>query len=260
MLPLVTVLVTSRPWATKKIRQNYGNRIYQHIEIPGFTGDQVTEYIERTLPWDKASDFNTYLKKHPQIRMGMYIPLNSAIVVTVYQESQESGCALPTTLTELYTAMTQTLLLRYLHGHPEYKSATIQTFNNLPPAMYTKFSELCKLAYSGIVGTNDHVQLIFTGLPSDFDSLGLMDSVTELYVTQGMVSSHNFLHLTFQEYFASVHAQTLDCNSTLKELDLSDNSISDTGAGALAQALHHNSTLEWLHLGGNEGIGEEGTH
>ena len=208
LLPLATVLVTSRPWTTERIHWKYGNRIYQHIEILGFTSQQITEYIERTLPQDKVSDLRAYLEKHPQIRMGMYIPLNSAIVVTVYQESQESGCALPTTLTELYTALVRTLLLRYLHGQPQYETSIIQTFYDLPPAVYTKFFTLCKLAYDGIV-KSDHVQLIFTGLPSDFDSLGLMDSVTELYVTQGTVSSHNFLHLTFQEYFAAVHISTL---------------------------------------------------
>ena len=36
-----------------------------------------------------------------------------------------------------------------------------------------------------------------------------MDSVTELYVTQGAVSSHNFLHLTFQEFFAAVHISSM---------------------------------------------------
>ena len=218
LLPLATVLVTSRPWATEGIRGNYGNRIYQHIEILGFTSQQITEYIERTVPQDKVSDLKAYLEKHPQIRMGMYIPLNSAIVVTVYQESQESGCALPTTLTELYTAMAQTLLVRYLRGHPQCKTTTIQTFNDLPPAVYTKFTELCKLAYEGIAGTiaSGDIQLIFSDLPSDFDSLGLMDSVTELYAAQGAVSSHNFLHLTFQEYFAAVHISIL---SPAKQLE-----------------------------------------
>ena len=95
LLPLATVLITSRPWATRVIRQNYGNLISQHIEILGFTSDQITRYIESTLPQDEASDLNAYLERHPQIRSGMYIPLNSAIVVTVYQESQETGCALP---------------------------------------------------------------------------------------------------------------------------------------------------------------------
>ena len=216
LLPLATVLVTSRPWATQGIRKNYENRIHQHIEILGFTSQQITEYIEGTLPQDKVSDLKAYLEKHPQIRMGMYIPLNSAIIVTVYQESQESGCALPSTLTELYTAMVQTLLLRYLCGHPQYETDTIQTFKDLPPAVYTKFSEVCKLAYGGITGTSDHTKLIFTGLPSDFDNLGLMDSVTELYVRKGTVTSHNFLHLTFQEYFAAIHVSNLSLAEQLE--------------------------------------------
>ena len=36
-----------------------------------------------------------------------------------------------------------------------------------------------------------------------------MDSVTELYVTRGAVSSYNFLHLTFQEFFAAIHISTM---------------------------------------------------
>ena len=211
LLPLATVLVTSRPWATQEIRLSYGNRISQHIEILGFTGRQITEYIESTLPQDKVSDLEAYLEGHPQIRAGMYIPLNSAIVVTVFEESQASGCAMPTTLTELYTSLTLTLLLRYLRGHPEYKNncKSVHSFKDVPPPIYSKFSEVCKLAYNGTVGTRHQVQLIFRGLPSDFDDLGFMDSVTELYVTRGAVSSHNFLHLTFQEFFAAVHISNM---------------------------------------------------
>ena len=222
VLPLATIMVTSRPWATGSIRYNHERRIYQHIEILGFTNQQITQYMESTLPPDQVSDLSLYLERHPQIRMCMYIPLNSAIVVTVYQESQAGTvCALPTTRTELYTALTRTLLLRYLCGHPEYESCTkpMKTFNDLPPVVYGKFSELSKLAYSSIAGSSsDHVQLIFndSDLPSDFDSLGFMDSVTELYVTQGTVSSHNFLHLTFQEFFAAVHISTMSPADQLK--------------------------------------------
>ena len=77
--------------------------------------------------------------------------------------------------------------------------------------VYGRFSELCKLAYSGISDTSYRLQLIFndSDLPSGFDSMGFMDSVTELYVTQGTVSSHNFLHLTFQEFLAAVHISTM---------------------------------------------------
>ena len=220
LLPLATVLVTSRPWATRVIRQNYENRLSQHIEILGFTSDQITRYIESTrLPQDKVNDLNAYLERNPQIRSGMYIPLNSAIVVTVYQESQTTECALPTTLTELYTALTQVLLCRHMRGHPECETAIkcIDTLAlSVPPKVHDNFFKLCKLAYCGIVGTSDKVQLIFQDLPSDFDDLGFMDSVTELYVTQGAVSSYNFLHLTFQEFFAAMHISTMSEEEQLK--------------------------------------------
>ena len=217
LLPRATVLVTSRPWATEYIHSNYRNRIYQHIEILGFTSTQVNEYIKSTLPQDKVDYICAYIDRHPQIRAVMYIPLNSAIVVTVYQESLDRGYAMPSTLTELYIAQTKTLLLRYLCAHPEYGTKTIKSFKDLPPEVYAKFSELCKLAYNSILGTKQqHVQLIFRDLPSDFDNLGFMDSVTELYVTQGTVSSHNFLHLTFQEFFAAVHISTLSITEQLE--------------------------------------------
>ena len=217
MLPSATILVTSRPWATQRIRTKHEGRIYQHIEVLGFTSPQVTEYIHSTVPEDKVSELENYMERYPQIRMGMYIPLNSAIVVTVYLESQASGLSMPTSLTQLYSALCCTLLLRYLHGHHKYEAITsINTFDDLPPTVYTKFSELCKLAYSGIVNKSRQVKLIFKGLPPDFDNLGFMNSVNELYVTRGTVSSHNFLHLTFQEYFAAVHISTLPADKQME--------------------------------------------
>ena len=221
LLPLATVMVTSWPWATRMLHEKCSHRIFQHIEILGFTSQQITAYIKSALSESEALGLEGYIEKHPQIRGCMYIPLNSAIVVTVYQESQ---CALPTTLSELYTALAQTLLQRYLRGHPECGTGTkpMQTFKDFPPAVYTKFTELCWLAYSGIAGTSNSVQLIFRDLPSDFDNLGLMDSVTELYVSQGTVSSHNFLHLTFQEFFAAVHISTMSPAEQLKHFQRHD--------------------------------------
>ena len=215
LLPLATVMVTSRPWATGMFLKHYQHRLLQRIEILGFTNEQIPEYIESILPENKAEDLKSYMKTHPQIRGCMYIPLNCAIVVTVYQESQASGCPLPTTLTELYTALAQILLVRHLCGHPELGkgSQLIWIFKDLTVScdVQRNFIELCKLAYNGIVGKSDQVQLIFkeSDLPADFDNLGFMDSVTELYVTRGTVSSHNFLHLTFQEFFAAVHISTM---------------------------------------------------
>ena len=218
LLPLATVLVTSRPWATNNIRNKHEGHIHQHIEILGFTKSQINEYIKSTIPQEKVMELTTYLNRYPQIRAGMCIPLNSAIVVTVYWENQDSGCPMPTTLTELYAALVRTLLVRYLCGHPEYGINNIQRFTDLPPPVYDKFLKLCGVAYNGIVSTSKQVQLVFNerDLPADFDNLGLMDSVTELYVTQGTVSSHNFLHLTFQEFFAAVHISNMSPEQQLE--------------------------------------------
>ena len=58
---------------------------------------------------------------------------------------------------------------------------------------------------------------------------------------------------------AKAISQALHHSSALGILNLSNNSISDDGTVALAQVLHHNSTLRYLDLSGNDGIGEEGT-
>ena len=222
LLPQATVMVTSRPWATEKFVWRYSHRIFQHLELLGFTTQQISEYIKSALPESEAKDLELYVKNHPQIRGCMYIPLNSAIVVTVYQDRQASGCPLPTTLTELYTALTQILLIRYLKGHPELGKGTqcIGIFKglNVPNRVQRNFTELCKLAYKGIAADQDEIQLIFkeSELPDDFDNLGFMDSVTELHLTRETVSSHNFLHLTFQEFFAAVHISTISQAEQLK--------------------------------------------
>ena len=222
LLPLATVLVTSRPWATKDIRKHHEHHIYQHIEVLGFTKRQITEYMKKTVPNDQVK-LNSYLERHPQIKSGMYIPLNSAIVVAVYIASKADQQPMPNTITELYTCVVHISVRRHLEGHPELHGGSVKSLpamNNItvPCEVHRNFLSLCKLAYDGIVSEKDDVRLIFSEseLPPNFDNLGFMDSVTELYVTGESSSSHNFLHLTFQEFLAAVHISTLPPEEQLK--------------------------------------------
>ena len=253
LLPLATVMVTSRPWATGMFLEKYKNRLLQHIEILGFTTQQISQYIESTLPENEAKDLESYIKTHLQIKGCMYIPLNCAIVVTVYQEGQASECPLPTTLTELYTALAQILLVRHLRGHPELEKGSqhIGVFRDITVSydVQRNFTELCKLAYDGIMGKGNKVQLIFreSDLPADFDNLGLMDSVTELYVTRGTVSSHNFLHLTFQEFFAAVHISTMSPAEQLQHFQR-------RGDGRLKEVLRFLAGITKLSCISGEGV------
>ena len=47
--------------------------------------------------------------------------------------------------------------------------------------------------------------MIFSDLPEDFETLGLMHCSPELYIDEGAAVSYNFLHLTVQEYLAAFH-------------------------------------------------------
>ena len=214
-LPFATLLITSRPWATCDVRRQFGHRIFQHIEVLGFTKEQITAYIRSALSEEEALDLEEHLRKQSVVRMCMYIPLNCAIVVTVYVESKASEVALPTTLSEYYVALSCTILLRYLHATNIY-SEPFQNLDHLPADVKSKFCGLCQFAYDSIAGAGDQVKLIFTDLPEDFDGLGFMDSVFELYVTQKAVASHNFLHLTFQEFLAAVHISNMEAEQQLQ--------------------------------------------
>ena len=59
------------------------------------------------------------------------------------------------------------------------------------------------------------------------------------------------LYLPTSDVGATALAQALHHNSTLEKLHLFDNNICDVGATDLAQALHHNSALKELNLVGN---------
>ena len=233
LLPCATILLTSRPWATGTILTVIRHRIFQHIEVLGFTEENIRRYVTSVFTDEKTGnaieqsvagpdevseeakknidDVMAYLATYPQIKACMYIPLNAAIVVSIHQESKKRKWNLPRTLTELYYALTRILLLRYLYGHAKYSRQkwNVQCFDDLPREVYTRFLDISKKAYEGIcTESGESVQLIFSDIPDDFETLGLMQSVSQLFI-DGQKTSHNFLHLTVQEFLAARHISTL---------------------------------------------------
>ena len=205
-LPRATVILTTRPSASAGLRQFCITANSRRIEIVGFGKKEIDEYIQCAFSDEQSrSDFKEYLSLYPHIHSMMYVPLNSAIVTHVYESCKSSDTVVPKTMTQLYSSLIRTLLLRYLKDKEEYKDActNINSFKDLPQPVYDQFCEICKLAYTGIMHAK--TQLIFQDLPSDFDPLGLMQTCPELYVDRGASVSYNFLHLTVQEYLAAYH-------------------------------------------------------
>ena len=235
LLPLATILITSRPWATGDLLVDIKHRIFQHVEILGFIEENITKYVTSVFTGEgkktvsaidqsvrgpdqvseeakkNIDDVMAYIGKYPQIKACMYIPLNAAIVVSIHQESKNGKCILPTTLTELYKALTQILLLRYLRGHVEYNHQkwSVESFEDLPRKVYSQLLDISKIAYDGVCREGGKsIQLIFPDIPDDFETLGLMQSVSQLFM-HGQKTSHNFLHLTFQEFLAAFLISTM---------------------------------------------------
>ena len=225
VLPKATVILTTRPSASAELRKICKGKNSRRIEIVGFGKKEIDKYIRCAFPDRQSrSDFREYLSLYPHIHSMMYVPLNSAIVTHVYESCKSSGTVVPKTMTQLYSSLIRTLLLRYLKDKEEYKDTctTINSFKDLPQPVYDQFCEICKIAYTGIMSAE--TELIFQDLPSDFDPLGLMQSCPELYVDRGAFVSYNFLHLTVQEYLAAYHIsqQSTDEQVAFMEEEISD--------------------------------------
>ena len=209
-LPFATVLITSRPWASGYLPRECKIRISQHIEILGFTKDNIQSYLESTIPDDPSllADLKKYISCYPHIGSLMYIPLYCVFVVKVYQNSRRDEGLVPKTMTELYFSLVRDLLR--CHHNKDLEVHSFEDLSKDAPDIYQQLCKLGKIAYEGI--RNDQ-QVIFhrkdfetLGLSLQaFDMLGLMQRVRELYVGEATAVSYNFLHLTVQEYLAAFH-------------------------------------------------------
>ena len=213
ILPHATVFVTSRPWASEHLRDNYQHRITQHVEILTSAKDQIEHYISKVEADAHSSsfvaNFTDYLSSNPVIRAAMYTPVTAKMAAEVFTWNRHTESPPPTSMTELFTAFTLKTLVDHLSTHPMYhkQQLNVTTFSDLPADVYKQFQDLCRIAYKGILNRQ---QLVFsmTHLPTGFAALGLMQEVPELYC-EGKAFSYHFIHLTLQEYLAAIHITQL---------------------------------------------------
>ena len=204
VLPASTVLMTSRPSATADLLTSCCPQ--KRVEILGFTQKSVEAYARSIFSSDptKLEKFLAYISisNNPAINSLMYVPLNAAIIVQIYQDSyyRSSYTTMPHTLTELYTQVCLTVLRRYVKADD---ISTADKLEDLPMPLHKHLLQLCKIAFEGI--KNEAV--IFHGVPQYLVQFGFLDSVSALYGA-GRVS-YNFLHLTIQEFLAAYHISQL---------------------------------------------------
>ncbi len=221
LLPASTVLVTTRPWAVCDLPVTCSPRVYQFIEILGFSSEQIQEYIDLMIKDGAPPELREYVNSNPRISSAMYNPLHARIVVEVYKENHDkkSNSIFPNTTTELYTTYSRVLIERYLHKNPAYLDSDWSgELSELPSSLQVHFDKLCRIAYNGI--TKEKQQLVFfkEDVVDTSTTFGFMNSVHPLYKStkkSNSSPSYNFLHLTLQEFLAAFYVWK---NNTPREL------------------------------------------
>ena len=196
ILPNATVLVTTRHSATKALEKVTQIEFTRCFEVLGFSKSSVNKFIESQK---NQSALKECLSCFPHIQGCLYIPLNLAIVVYLFNDNKKFS---PETSTELYTLIIQCLVLRNLKDQGKIKQ--LSGFTDLPCEDFEKFQKICKFAYDKLFNEQS---LIFYDTD---DSLGLMQ--IEEYDhphSVGTSTDYSFFHLTMQEYLAAYHISTL---------------------------------------------------
>ena len=207
-LPKASIMVTSRPLASDSLCPEFKERVDQHIEIVGFNDEDIKSYLESACRNVKQhqkilADLLSYVSSNPFVSSLMYIPLQCAILTALYIEKWQKRGSLyaPTTLTQLYTDLLLSSLIRYMRDDPiysKYKMTAIRQLSGLPSEVQEQLSKLSELAAKGL----ENRQFIYDSIPCDH--MGLMQSTEEELVIGSSVS-YCFLHLTLQEYLAALH-------------------------------------------------------
>ena len=222
-LPAATIYITSRPWATiyRRLLKQMGDRISQHTELLALAKEEVENEIREIIitihsmtESESGFDFKTHIESNPMIRAAMYTPVSAAIVEQVFKSSPHNP---PTTVTQLYSAYVLMRLEQYLTEHSKYSDMKmkVRTLSDLPERVLTDFHQLCRLAYLGL----SQQMIVFSSLPEGVSTLGLLQSVPQVYDEGEDQVSYNFLHYTVQEYLAALHISHLQPQEQMTIID-----------------------------------------
>ena len=209
LLPKCTIILTTRPSAKSTLKKDFQPQTDKHVEIIGFTEEERVQYIVEVFcnKRQHQANFLKYMFEVPHIQAMMYIPLHCAIIAKVYSESRESlSLAMPKTRTQLYKALTNSLLMRYMAGKENTKCCSLSLPEGLPEELLSRFSELARFAFESYHSVEERKITFFKeDIPDGLEHFGFMNESTEMYAGKGEEHTYTFLHLSLQEYLAAWH-------------------------------------------------------
>ena len=243
VLEEATVMITSRPHACDKVNAD------RCVEVIGFGGNEVKEFINKSFPNDEhsVSKLLKQLNDYPHLKSLSYVPLNLLMLVDIFQCQQNKE--LPSTLTELYKLFIVMILQRELVKEDKKCSgvsptaASSEDLKRMLPgipinAIGTVFL-LCRLSFCAffdwhidmkeqdrygdekkwkdpkIIFTTEDLKQCGIEVTSDFNGFGLLKA-THIHEVPTDTSAYNFSHLSIQEFLSSLYISLLPQEEQLR--------------------------------------------
>ena len=209
LLPECTIILTTRPSAKATLESVCQPPVDKHVEIIGFTEEERVRYITEVFSKEPELQVNflKYMFLVPHIKSMMYIPLNCAVIAQVYSESQSSHhLAIPRTRTQLYKALTHSLLVRHMkmkESNHEYISMLPEGLNKEDMGRFKVFATFAFNTFHTC--ESKKVTFFKEDIPEGLVHFGFMNESTEMYAGKGVEQTFSFLHLSLQEYLAAWH-------------------------------------------------------
>ena len=240
--------ITSRPWATRSVLGKWRQNITTHKTLALSNKEVENEIrgiiitIHSMTECESGFDFQTHIESNPMIRAAMYTPVTAGIVEQVFKSSAHNP---PSTVTQLYYAYVLMRLEQYLTEQPKYSDMKmkVRTLSDLPERVLADFHEVCRLAYWGV----SQQMIVFSSLPEGVSTLGLLQSVPQVYNEGEDQVSYNFLHYTVQEYLAALHLSHLQPEEQMTIIDTNCLRMVRTGYGReYYEATQWKTTFQFL--------------
>ena len=154
VLPKATIVVTSRPWASKTIVKSSDIQLDQYVEIITTPTLEFNRVLRKGMvDSNSRSKFIDYITSNLFIKAAMHTPVTANMVVEIFQWSQDTESPLPTTMTQLYTSYTCKLLTQHFSTHDTHRKELrkIGSLKNLLPDVQEQLQAISLLAWQGIV-------------------------------------------------------------------------------------------------------------